>query len=197
MLGLKICNMWLTWLPWNKFCWRVLGRSGTCLFFITMISDHRQLHYLFNRLFRQTSKHTWKLHTTGLCKGNPPVTGGFPSHSVSNVENVSISWCHHVCFWGGVSASHDSLVLWMVYNEQWRLVWEVQCPLVSSLLVGSAFHNDNASWLAVLQWAMRASFTGKCSLLTTSADPSWPDTRVTNHLWVHNPNFVKIYLTLR
>ena len=36
------------------------------------------------------SKKTSKLRVTGLCKGNPPVTGGFPSQRPSNAEDVSI-----------------------------------------------------------------------------------------------------------
>ena len=31
-----------------------------------------------------------KLRVTGLCDGNPPITGGFPSQRASNVENISI-----------------------------------------------------------------------------------------------------------
>ena len=50
------------------------------------------------------SKKTSKLHVTGLCEGNPPVTGEFPAQRASNAENVSIWWRHHVfvCFevWG-------------------------------------------------------------------------------------------------
>ena len=36
-----------------------------------------------------------KLRVTGLCGGNPPVTGGFPSQRPSNEENASIWWRHH------------------------------------------------------------------------------------------------------
>ena len=36
--------------------------------------------------FRRTSKGTSKLGGTGLCEGNPPVTGGFPSQRASNAE---------------------------------------------------------------------------------------------------------------
>ena len=36
-----------------------------------------------------------ELRVTGLCEGNPPVTGGFPSQRASNAENVSIWWRHH------------------------------------------------------------------------------------------------------
>ena len=38
-----------------------------------------------------------KLCVTGLCEGNSPVTGEFPTQRASNMENVSILWCHHVC----------------------------------------------------------------------------------------------------
>ena len=44
------------------------------------------LDCLLNRLFRRRSKKTSKPHVTGLCKGNPPVTGGFPSQRASNAE---------------------------------------------------------------------------------------------------------------
>ena len=37
-----------------------------------------------------------KLHVTGLCVGNSPVTGEFPAQRASNAENVSIWWRHHV-----------------------------------------------------------------------------------------------------
>ena len=51
---------------------------------------------LLKRLFRHRSKKTPKLRVTGLCEGNPSVTGGFPSQRSSNAENVSIWWRHHV-----------------------------------------------------------------------------------------------------
>ena len=58
-------------------------------------SNHRCLACLLNRLFRRESKKTSKLCVTGLCEGNPPVSGGFPSQRASNAENVSIWWRHH------------------------------------------------------------------------------------------------------
>ena len=33
---------------------------------------------------------------TGLCAGNSPETGEFPAQMVSNAENVSIWWRHHI-----------------------------------------------------------------------------------------------------
>ena len=36
-----------------------------------------------------------KLHVTGLCAGNSPGTGQFPTQMASYAENVSIWWRHH------------------------------------------------------------------------------------------------------
>ena len=37
----------------------------------------------------------FRLALESLCGGNPPVTGGFPSQRDSNMQNISIRWCHH------------------------------------------------------------------------------------------------------
>ena len=50
------------------------------------VSDHRRLDCLLNHLFRHKSKKTSKLRVTGLCEGNTPVTGGFPSQKASGAE---------------------------------------------------------------------------------------------------------------
>ena len=42
-------------------------------------SNHRRLECWLNRLFRRRSKKRSKLRVTGLCEGNPPMAGGFPS----------------------------------------------------------------------------------------------------------------------
>ena len=44
---------------------------------------------------------TSKLHVTGLCAGNSPVTGEFPTQMASNAENASIWWRHHGNLWIG------------------------------------------------------------------------------------------------
>ena len=67
--------------------WRHDKRDG--------ISNHQCIGCLLNRLFRRRSEKTSKLRVTGLCEGNPPVTGGFPLQRASNMENVSIWWHHH------------------------------------------------------------------------------------------------------
>ena len=67
--------------------WRHNGRDG--------VSNHQPHHCLLNRFFMRRSKKT-KLRVTGLCVGNSPVTGEFPTQMASNAENVSIWWRHHV-----------------------------------------------------------------------------------------------------
>ena len=56
------------------------------------LSNYRHLDCLLNRLFRCRSEKTSKLRITGLCEGNPPVTGRFPSQRVSTKKNFSIGW---------------------------------------------------------------------------------------------------------
>ena len=72
----------------HSFQWRHNERDG--------VSDHRRLDCLLNCLFSRKWNKTSKLRVTGLCEGNLPVTGGFPSQMTSNAENVSIRWRYHV-----------------------------------------------------------------------------------------------------
>ena len=60
------------------------------------VSNLQPYDCLLNRLFRHRSKKTSKLRVTGLCVGNSPGTGEFPTQMSSNSENVSIWWRHHV-----------------------------------------------------------------------------------------------------
>ena len=68
--------------------WRHNERDG--------VSNHRPEECLLKRLFMCRSKKTSKLRVIGLCEGNSPVTGEFPTQRASNAENVSIWWRHHV-----------------------------------------------------------------------------------------------------
>ena len=68
--------------------WRHNGRD--------VVSNHQPHDCLLNRLSRRRSKKTSKLRVTDLWTVNSSVTGEFPAHRASNVENVSIWWRHHV-----------------------------------------------------------------------------------------------------
>ena len=86
----RIYNLWVKYLMvimMNTLQWRCNERDG--------VSNHQHHHCLLNRFFRSRSKKTSKLHVTGLCVGNSPVTGEFPSQMVSNAEKVSIWWRYH------------------------------------------------------------------------------------------------------
>ena len=59
------------------------------------VSNHQPHDCSLTCLFRRRSKKASKLHVTGLCVGNSPVTGEFPVQRASNADNVSIWWRHH------------------------------------------------------------------------------------------------------
>ena len=78
--------------------WRHKGRDG--------VSNHQPHDCFLDRLFRRRSKKTSKLRVTGLCVGNSPGTGEFPSQMASNADNVFIWWRHHECeIWSMVYCS--------------------------------------------------------------------------------------------
>ena len=58
------------------------------------ISNHHQLHCLFNRLFGRTPKAHQSPALLAFCDENSPMTGKFPSQRVGIAEIVSISWHH-------------------------------------------------------------------------------------------------------
>ena len=91
--------------------WRLNERDG--------VSNHRRLDCLLNRLFGRRSKKTSKLRVTGLCEGNPPVTGGFPSQRASNAENFSIWWRHHVESLVGGGKGPFFLNIQYIYHSCW------------------------------------------------------------------------------
>ena len=71
--------------------WHHNGRDNS-------ISNHQPHDCLFNRLCRHRSKKTSKLCITGLCAGNSPGTGEFPTQMASDAENVPIWWRYHAVF---------------------------------------------------------------------------------------------------
>ena len=55
------------------------------------VSDHSQLHYLFNNLFWLTTN-----IIIAPCEGYPLVSGGFPLQRVSNTEGACMPWRHRI-----------------------------------------------------------------------------------------------------
>ena len=85
-LSYTITNWSWTWADVGRHLsplqWRHNERDG--------VSNNRHLDCLLDRLFKRRSKKTVNLRVTGLCEGNSPVTGRFPSQRASKVENVFI-----------------------------------------------------------------------------------------------------------
>ena len=62
-----------------------------------MASQITSLAIVYSTFYsRRRSKKTSNPRVTGLCEGNSPVTGEFPTQRASNAENGSIWWRHHV-----------------------------------------------------------------------------------------------------
>ena len=78
---------------------------------------------LLNRLFRHRSKKTSKLHVTGLCEGNSPVTGEVPAQRASNAENVSIWWRNH----GNVCKNTFCNIILISCHQNTSKDWKVGC----------------------------------------------------------------------
>ena len=69
-----------SWINFNALQWRHNGRDT--------VSNQQPHHCLLNLLFGRRSKKTSKLRVTGLCVGNSPVTGEFPTQMASNAEGL-------------------------------------------------------------------------------------------------------------
>ena len=80
--------------------WRHIGPVG--------VLNNWCLYCLLNCLFKRRWKKTSKLRVTGLCVGNPLVTGEFPAQRASNAENVSIWWRHHVLHFVATSTATNT-----------------------------------------------------------------------------------------
>ena len=115
------------WIGHVSLQWRHNERNG--------LSNHQPHDCLLNRLFSCTSKKTSKLRVTGLCEGNSPVTGEFPSQRASNAENVYTWWRHHILSAIAVTPqlphhAYHVTSIWRLGTHQWNL----QAPnLVSNL----------------------------------------------------------------
>ena len=79
------------------------------------ISNHQPNDCLLNRIFRRRSKKASKFHVTDLCAGNSLVTGEFPAQRASNMENVSIWWCHNGYWKVTVKSAWWLLVTWCLF----------------------------------------------------------------------------------
>ena len=112
------------------------------------ISYHQPHVCLLNHLFKRRSKKTSKLRITGLCEGNSLVTGEFPTQRASNMENVSIWWCHPVVLTSSSPIlTHCGIVMPYDYVAWWyqAITW-TNVNLSSMAYPWEQFHK-NCSWI--------------------------------------------------
>ena len=105
LVGNDYVQMWWKYVGWHANITLQLRhneRDG--------VSNHQRLHCLLNCWFRRRSKKTPKLHVTGLCAGNSPVTGEFPTQKASYAENVSTWWRHHDRYEEHVYIKHAHII---------------------------------------------------------------------------------------
>ena len=157
-------------------------KGATVLSQLNGVSNHQPHDCLLNRLFRHRSKKTSNLPITGLCEGNSPVTGEFPTQRASNVENVSIWWRHYemqmyFCAsakWfnmQGVKSLWPSDAIW--WHSSRSTLAQVMAALAqaitgsgNSLVLTAPSHNLNQGWLIIKDglWHLALSnFIKKCS----------------------------------
>ena len=110
--------------------WRHNERDG--------VSNHWRLHCLLNCWFRCKVKKTSKLRVTGLCAGNSPVTGEFPTQKARNAEKfpfddviISLSKKYAVydlSHYGQVTP-YGEIDLGQHWLRWWPVTWWHQCRL--------------------------------------------------------------------
>ena len=128
------CKLFLSWQQWllqhcmgeklwfgfhQYIVWQtvpLLWRHSWC----DGVSNHQPRDCLLNRLFRRRSKKTSKLHGTGLCAENSPVTGEFPAQRAHGAENVSIIMPPRLPL-------HTVTLLWLI--NIYLLVSEMNTPV--------------------------------------------------------------------
>ena len=143
------------------------------------VTNHQHLDCLLSRLYRLISKQASKLCVTGLCEGNPLVTGGFPSTGpvtrkmfpfndvIIHKSDDFLTWLgekfHELCFdcmWTGLDSVHvplgfiyraNFLVALIVCTES-GLIW-FSAPFYRRVLwVSSYVYFNNVKFIAPIRY---------------------------------------------
>ena len=137
-------SSWPSWVGCTiPLQWRHNERKG--------VSNHQRFDYLLNHLFRRKSKKTSKFRVTGLCEGNPPVTGGFPhkgpvTRKMSPFDDVSMPiywWCYVLLLFTCLSylvqqfckrCDNIAFVSFPIFRIKWLITFPLRWFVVSSNL---------------------------------------------------------------
>ena len=110
------------------------------------VSNHQPHDCLLNHLFRRRSKKTSKFRVTGLCAGNSPRTGEFPTQMASNAEFffhlMTSSW----------SKSFTTISTTGRVKKLWTHVqWLTHVIITIKYTTDWDWHR-NSCWLHVISW---------------------------------------------
>ena len=137
------------------------------------VSNHQLHDCLLSRIFRRRSKKTSKLHVTGLCAGNSPLTGEFPAQMHSNSENVSIWWRHHVALillhgqpWHSLICSWFYIVYYRDYHH-----W---CCTSRTMSHGISSHFIASVHMGYYRFGLESGHVGLIILINKIIIKTWP-----------------------
>ena len=145
------------------------------------VSHHQLLDCLLNRLFMHRSKTKTKLLVTGLCEGNPPVTGGFSSQGAVTRKMFPF----------------DDVIMSMLQlsNNAWERLRGRQ-PLTFFVAGGYALSHHNVPCATTppppppppptLNWTIRSTYSSNCSRTRYL----FTDSRFMEHYWNFNSALV-------
>ena len=152
--------------------WRHIGRDS--------ISNHQPHDCLLNGLFRRRSKKTSKLRVTGLCEGNPPATGGFPSKG-------QVTWkCFHLMTSSCCINEVDNKFSSRHILSKSRQLSINRCPTRHGLLYSTVIGPSRASFSTLTHWRDE-HFLVRCSQTNTSV--------ISDNSSVLKKNLVNIWAT--
>ena len=129
---------------------------------MTLQWRHNERDGVSNHLIRRRSKKTWTFPVTGLCGGNPPVTGGFPSQRASYSENTSIWWRHH--YRNAVDSSHCGPVI-----SSFEISWlSASTKLLNKL--SNCQSTMRSLWLNLIETTLHADISTACWMVLLSSE---------------------------
>ena len=141
----------------------------------TMASQIISLMIVYSTFIQAQIKETSKVRVTGLCAGNSPSTGEFPTQMARNAENVSIWWRHHetlliLCEWNApicfVFLDNQNTMRSRVSGDLRRYDADVTslcygCPIPWSILPTPSEISNKTNWVILCSYPSTATVLQK------------------------------------
>ena len=138
------------------------------------------LECLLNRLFRRRSNKTSKLRITGLCEGNPSVTGGF-----QRASNAAMFPFHDVIMTPGTAVTTFGVALeWVTHNSSRaspRPIWSFYRPSLDCTSGSKTNFTETPCFVCLIMAVVWLSPVPLQCYLTAASRESWPRSVVIKH----------------